>query len=326
MKIQDKQPLAAVVGPTGTGKTSLGIRLAQRFSGEIISCDSMQVYEGLSIGTAKPSPAELRAVPHHLIGLIPWSTSFSVADYAELARDQIARVHESGKLPILVGGTGLYARSLLYGAAYRQLPRDEPLRQSLQAEAETAAGQAALYARLQTLDPDAAASIHPHNVKRVLRALEVCLSTGDRFSRQQAWQAEPVYRHLLLCLSCRDRALLYDRINRRVDRMLEDGLVEEAAQFHQAVAGEKPLPTVAQAIGYKELFPYFEGALSFAQAVENIKRETRRYAKRQLTWFRRDVDAKVLYLDDYEGADALFEAASALLTDSRILCGEGELS
>lgn len=314
--MSEKQRLVAIVGPTATGKTALGLALAKRLDGEIVSCDSMQVYRGLELGTAQPNSWELAQAPHHLIGFLSWQESFSVSDYVNMAGQVIAGIHERGKLPILVGGTGLYARSLLRGFSFREECRDDALRDKLFREAE-ASGADEMHARLARLDPQAAREIHPNNLKRVLRALEYCLLSGEPFSQQTARskQAEPPHRYVMLCPVYRDRQKLYDRINSRVDQMLDLGLEREARTFYDFCrTAEKP-PTAVQSIGYKELFPYFRGELGYAEAVENIKRESRRYAKRQLTWFAREPEARYLYMDELGSLEAAEGACLRILKD-----------
>ncbi len=324
-----KEKILAVVGPTASGKTALGIRLAKEFQGEIVSCDSMQIYEGLSIGTAKPTPEELSAVPHHLVGICPLDREFSVSDYVILAEQAVTSVWSRGKLPILVGGTGLYARSFLWGIEFEEQGRKEEIRKKLWRQAEEE-GILPLYERLKRLDPKAAEKIHPHNEKRVLRALEFYEATGMLFSAQEerSRARPPKYRFSMLCLFYRDRQKLYDRIDRRVDLMLEQGLLEEAEAFYHVVMKSAKKTTAAQAIGYKELFPYFSGEISLEEAVESLKRETRRYAKRQLTWFSREKGALFLYVDEWENEEALFEEAVSLLASEnfweREAAGAGE--
>jgi len=316
----EKQTVIAVTGPTATGKTALGIVLAGKLDGEIISCDSMQVYKGLAIGTAQPDEREFAQARHHLVGFLEWDQAFSVSDYVRLAGEAISDIHHRGKMPILVGGTGLYARSLLRGFTFTEECRDENLRAKLFEEAQDL-GPEEMHHRLAQLDPVSAQEIHPNNVKRVLRALEYCMLSGEPFSQQTARsrQAEPPYQYVMFCPVFRDRQRLYDRINARVDKMLEHGLLKEARRFyHFCQSAEKP-PTAAQSIGYKELFPYFKGVVTLEEAVDNIKRESRRYAKRQLTWFAREPDVRYLYMDEFGGME---EALSECL---RILAEEGIL-
>ncbi len=314
--MEKKIPVVAVVGPTAAGKTAFGIGLARQFEGEIVSCDSMQVYRGLPIGTAQPTPEELAQAPHHLVSFLDLETSFSVSDYVNLAAETICEISGRGKLPILVGGTGLYARSLLRGFSFEENCRDEDLRQELFLRAERE-GTEALYQELQSLDPVSAGEIHPNNVKRVIRALEYCKLAGEPFSRQaeRSQSAVSPYRSLMLCISFRDREKLYDRIDRRVDKMIEEGLLSEAEGFYHFCRSLETLPTAAQAIGYKELFPYFESKLSLQEAVENMKRESRRYAKRQITWFRREPEIRFLYQDDYRSPKELLQEGIRLVEE-----------
>ena len=281
---KNKHPVLAVVGPTATGKTALGVRLAKRFSGEVISADSMQIYRGLDVGTAKVTAEETCGVPHHGVDILPPEAVFSVADFTALAGRLETEIAARGHLPILVGGTGLYVQSFLYGVKFTAEKTPEGLRKQLAAEL-AAKGPAAMYAALQAVDPEAAAAIHPNNQVRVLRALEHFRATGKKLSEQKAdsLPAERPYRSLILGLDFPDRAQLYRRIDLRVDRMMEQGLLAEAELVYQ---NRERFRTAAQAIGYKEFFPYFEGAAELAPCVEKLKQASRNYAKRQLTWFR----------------------------------------
>ena len=314
--MEEKKTVIAVVGPTATGKTDLGIFLAKAFDGEILSCDSMQIYQGLPIGTAQPTREERREVPHHLIDFLPLEEDFSVSDYVKAAAAVIETLSAKKKLPILVGGTGLYSRALLRGFPFEEHCREDTLRETLLKRAEQE-GPMALYEELQKLDPAAAKEIHPNNVKRVARAIEYCTLTGELFSDQakRTKEIELPYCSLELVLSYHDRELLYQRINSRVDRMLEQGLLEEAKLLFDFCVSAKGRPTAAQAIGYKELFPYFRGEIPLSEAVEQIKRESRRYAKRQITWFSHEPGAVPLYLDDYKDKEELFEKAMKLCND-----------
>lgn len=316
----EKKKLIAVTGPTASGKTALGIALAKKLNGEIVSCDSMQVYQGLRIGTAQPDENELAQVPHHLIGFLAWEESFSVSDYVGLAGEVIRDLHNRGKLPILVGGTGLYARSLLRGFDFKEEARSENLRVELRRQAEDF-GPEEMHNRLRALDAASAEAIHPHNVKRVLRALEYCQLSGEPFSQQtlRSQQANPPYCYVMLCPAYRDRQLLYERINSRVEQMLESGLLEEAYEFWQFCQTMKELPTAAQSIGYKELFPYFRGELSLDEAVENLKQESRRYAKRQITWFAREPKARFIYMDELGSESAALQACMDILEKENFL-------
>ena len=292
-----EQPrVIAIGGPTATGKTALSVSLARQFDGEIISADSMQIYQGLNIGTAKAGEEERQGVPHHLLDILPPETPYSVADFMDAAVPLVEQLSARGKLPIVAGGTGLYLTSLLNGIRFAPEETDPALRAALQNRAETE-GPAVVYVELQAIDPVYAARVHPNNLPRVIRALELYQTTGRKMSEEQADSrpAEKPYRSLSLCLTCRDRALLYRRIDARVDGMMAAGVLREAEQvwLHR-----EQWPTAAQAIGYKEFFPYFEGQMALNDCVNRLKQSTRRYAKRQLTWFRRQTNAVWLYLED----------------------------
>ena len=281
---EKKHPVLAVVGPTATGKTALGVALAERFGGEIISADSMQIYKGLDVGTAKVTPEETHGIPHYAVDLLEPDQIFSVADFTALAARLEAELSARGKLPILVGGTGLYVQSFLYGVRFTAEKTPDGLREQLAAELAEK-GPAAMYEELKQADPEAAAAIHPNNQVRVLRALEHYRATGKKLSEQKAGSLPPErpYRSLVLGLDFPDRAQLYARIDRRVDRMMEAGLLREAQLVY---ANRDRFKTAAQAIGYKEFFPYFEGAAELTPCVDKLKQASRNYAKRQLTWFR----------------------------------------
>ena len=292
----DRPRVVAIGGPTATGKTALSLALAQRFGGEIINADSMQVYRQLSVGTAKPTAEERAQAPHHLLDFLPPEQPYSVADFTAATADLIGQITARGCLPLVVGGTGLYITSLLNGVRFAPEDTDPALRLRLQQQAETQ-GAEVLYARLQAVDPAYAAKVHPHNLPRIIRALELYESTGRTMSEQQR-QSRPAaapYRSLCLCLTCRDRAVLYRRIDQRVDKMLREGLLPEAELVWQ---NRERYCTAAQAIGYKEFFPYFEGKEPLDTCVNRLKQATRQYAKRQLTWFRHQNEAQWLYLDE----------------------------
>ena len=279
-----KHPVLAGVGPTATGKTALGVALAKRFGGEVISADSMQIYRGLDVGTAKVTAEETQGVPHHCVDFLPPEEVFSVADFTALAARLEQEISARGALPILVGGTGLYIQSFLEGIRFTEEKPSNGLREQLAAELE-ARGPEAMYAELLSVDPQAAATIHPNNRVRVLRALEHYRATGRRLSEQKAASrpGQRPYRSLVLGLDFADRAQLYRRIDLRVDRMMEQGLLEEARLVYDHRDSYR---TAAQAIGYKEFFPYFAGEAELAACVEKLKQASRNYAKRQLTWFR----------------------------------------
>ena len=276
--------IVCVAGPTACGKTTLGVLLAQRFHGEVVSADSMQIYRGMTVGTAAPTEAEMQGVPHHMIAVAEPSEQWSAAEYVAKATPIVDDILSRGKLPILVGGTGLYVQSFLYGVRFTEEKAPAGLREQL-AEELAQKGGAALYAELQQVDPEAAAVIHPNNQVRVLRALEHYRATGKKLSEQKAASLPPErpYRSLILGLDFPDRAALYRRIDLRVDKMLDAGLLAEAELVWN---NRSRFRTAAQAIGYKEFFPYFEQTASLEACADKLKQASRNYAKRQLTWFR----------------------------------------
>lgn len=301
MANDNKIKLIAVTGPTASGKTALAIELAKRCNGEIISCDSMQIYRGMDIGTAKPTKEELDAVPHHLIDILPPDAPYSCSDYVKDAEKAICDITNRGKTPILCGGTGLYLDRLLKGGNDDEAACDDSLRAELKVFHE-ANGTDALYERLISLDPEAAASIHKNNVKRVMRAIEICLVTGQKKSEidKKNSQITEKYDHRVITLCFNDRDLLYNRIDRRVDVMIEHGLIEETQRLLNDGVFERSI-TAAQAIGYKELFPFLRGEASLESCVDELKRASRRYAKRQITWFSGKEYANKVFVDDEKG-------------------------
>ena len=311
----DKIPLVAVVGPTASGKTGLGIAIAKYYGGEVVSADSMQIYRTMDIATAKPTLEEMDGVPHHLIDFWDPDQPFSLAEYIELAKKAIDDIHSRGKLPVLVGGTGLYVNTLLDNITLGESGGDETLRSELLREAEEK-GNGYLLAKLHSFDPETAENLHENNLLRIVRAIEVYRLTGTTMSewvRRSRGQESP-YRECIVGLNYKDRQNLYDRINLRVDEMMKAGLLEEA----KAVLGA-PLETSAQAIGYKELKPYLEGELPLEVCVEKLKQSTRRYAKRQLTWFRRDGRIHWIYPDEEENFTKVFEKSIKIIDKSGIL-------
>lgn len=334
----EKCKVLAVVGPTASGKTALGVQLAKRYDGEVISADSMQIYEGLDIASAKPTAEEMQGIPHHLISVIPRTQRFSVADYAELAHATIQEVAGRGKLPVLIGGTGLYIDAVLSGMQFA--PEEESsVRSELTAQLQTD-GKEALHARLAALDPEAAAAIHPNNTVRVIRALEVCLTSGRTFTqykKENAAHPSP-YEACILGLDW-DREVLYKRIDQRVLDMVDAGLVEEAEMIYRHTAQrvldmmkqglyeeamtlhrtQNFAQTSAAAIGYKELIPYFEQTESLARSISRIQMETRRYAKRQLTWFRRNAQIHWLKVCECDKVREILEKAEKIIAKSDFL-------
>lgn len=299
-----KLSVLAVVGPTASGKTALSVELAKRTDGEIVSADSMQIYKGMDIASAKPTKEEMCGIPHHMMDFLSPETPYSVAQYTEAAAQRIREIAARGKLPIVVGGTGLYVDSLLSHTQFIEAPTDMALRAALDAQYEAVGGEEMLK-RLAKFDPESAARLHPNNKKRILRAFEIYTLTGQTLSEAlaQSHAVPSPFAPVYIGIAFRERAVLYDRINRRVDSMLERGLLEEARAFYKGSP-----ETAAQAIGYKELKPFLDGDLPFADAVENLKRATRNYAKRQITWFKRNGRIHWLYADECTPEQLLTQA------------------
>jgi tRNA dimethylallyltransferase len=274
--------LVAVVGPTAVGKTAMGIHLARRLNGEIVSADSRQVYHLMEIGTARPTPAERAAAPHHLVDMVDPAEPFSLADYQEQALATIADISARGRVPLLVGGTGQYLAAVLQGWQIPRVPPQPDLRARLEAEAHTQ-GMAALHARLAQVDPQAAASIEPHNVRRIIRALEVYTVTGQPISAQQSQQPPP-YRVMTLWLVL-SRPALYGRIDARVDAMMAAGLLDEVRNLRARGYGWE-LPAMS-GLGYSQFRPHLEDGAPLAACVERLKYDTHAFARRQDNWFRR---------------------------------------
>ncbi len=299
-----KPRVLAVAGPTASGKTWLGVELAKKYGGEVISADSMQIYKGMDIASAKPTVEEMQGIPHHLTGFLDRDISFSAADYVRLAREKIGEVLSRGNLPIIVGGTGLYIDSLLENIRFSEGGSDEEYREMLYSFA-AAEGNDSLYQRLVEIDPEAAETIHPNNLVRVVRALEVHHVTGRKFSeiKKESRTGECPYDPLILGLNYHDRQKLYDRINQRVDKMAAAGLVEEARELYE----HGGMRTAANAIGFKEFIPYFRNEESLEACIDKIKQETRRYAKRQLTWFRKNSGIQWIFLDEFNKKNEILE-------------------
>ena len=283
--------ILVINGPTASGKTALAVELALRHKGEVVSADSMQIYRRMDIGTAKPTRAEMRGVPHHMLDVADPEEDFSVARYVELAARCVDDILARGKLPIVAGGTGLYIDSLLSGRTFARFDPDSPLRRELEEELARRGG-AALLEELARVDPDTAARLHPNDSKRIVRALEVYRSTGTTLTAHNAMTRSlpPRYDALTLTLAFQRREDMWDRIDRRVDRMMVDGLAEEVRALLDS--GVPDRCTAMQAIGYKEMAAALRGDGDTARAAEEIKLRSRQYAKRQLTWFRRNGDAR----------------------------------
>ncbi len=311
-----KMPLLVVAGPTASGKTALGIALAKEYDGEVISADSMQIYKGLDVATAKPTLDEMDGIPHHLISIVDMNTKFSVADYVALAKEKIDEVISRGKLPILVGGTGLYINSLIDNVSFDNAETDGSIRQSLTEEMEKQ-GVEVLYERLKQIDPETAEIVPVQNTIRIIRALEIYELTGTKFSEYKKMNKgnDSPYNLCMIGLNYQDREKLYDRINLRVSIMVENGMLEECKE----VFDNEKLGTAYQAIGYKELVPYFQGNTDLETCLDKIRLNSRRYAKRQLTWFRRDDRINWIYMDEFNNFDKIMEICKKVVAKSKIL-------
>lgn len=292
-----------IVGPTASGKTALTVELAKRIDGEVISCDSMQIYRNMSIGTAKPSAEEMDGVPHYLIDFVSPDVRYSVADFKRDAEEKIKFVLDRGKVPILCGGTGLYVDSLVYGIDYPEIEFDQGYRDELMAVADSEDGLERLYEMAMKIDPDAVLKISRNDKKRITRVLELYRATGktktelERESRKNGVKYD--YRIFAIGM---DREKLYDRINKRVDLMIEQGLVDEVKDI---VKKYDKFPTAMQGLGYKEVVEYFDKKLTMDEMIQKIKQETRRYAKRQLTWFRKN--KSIVWIDGLDDREKNLE-------------------
>ena len=295
----EKTKIICVVGATASGKTDLAVKLAKAVDGEIISADSMQVYKNMPIATAVATKEEQDGVPHHLVEFLDTDQTFSVADFVERAKVLIDEITARGKVPIVAGGTGLFVDSLVKNISFSEVGSNAEIRNELAEKSNEE-----LFEKLVELDPKSAEDIHPNNRKRVIRALELCMSgTSKTEQNENSMLIDSPYDALYIGIGYQDRQKLYDRINKRVDLMLEAGLENEARQM----LGKQGL-TARQAIGHKELQPYIDGNITLDEAVEGLKRETRRYAKRQLTWFRQNENINWLYADEMS-RDELVEKA-----------------
>lgn len=316
MEYNKKIPVITVVGPTASGKTSLGVELAKKYNGEVISADSMQIYKYMDIATAKPTEVEKQGIPHHLIGFLSPDESFSVADYVTRAKEKILDVYSRGKTPIIVGGTGLYISSLLKNIEFSESSADEKLRQELSEIAYTL-GVDKLLEILGEFDSDSAKRLSEQkNVKRIIRAIEIYKTTGVTMTEsiRNSRLSDSPYNDVRIGLTATDRQYLYNRINLRVDMMLDDGLLEET----EKIIGMNLGKTAKMAIGYKEIIPYLHGEVPLEFALEKLKMETRRYAKRQLTWFRRD--KKINWINiDILSKEEIIDMSCSIIDNSKIL-------
>lgn len=314
-EVISKIPVISVVGPTASGKTAFSVALAKRIGAEIVSADSMQIYKGMDIASAKPTREEMQGVEHHLIDFLEPSEAYSVARYIKDATEAIKDIHSRGKKVIICGGTGLYVDSLLGNIVFDEQPDNTEVRNRLRLRREKE-GIEAIYRELQEIDPETADTLHINNEGRVLRALETYYLTGEKPSvlRARSRSVPTPYNSLYFCLNYKDREILYDRINRRVDIMIENGLVEEAREYFSL----SPENTSAQAIGHKEIAGYLRGEITLPEAADNLKKATRHYAKRQLTWFRRNENIHNIYCDTFENSEKMVDYAVGIIENSEI--------
>lgn len=309
--MNNKIKLITVVGPTASGKTRLGVELAKRYGGEVISADSMQIYKGMQIATAKPTVEEMQGIPHHLMDFLEPNQTYSVAMFVDDAKKCIEDISSRGKIPVIVGGTGLYVDSLLNNISFHESQRDTELSEKLR-ELYYTEGVDYLLDMLRKFDGESAERLETEkNPKRIIRAIEFYKTTGITITEQNknSKNEESPYSAIKLGLNFEDRQKLYDRINKRVDLMVEAGLVSEAKRVFNSELSF----TSVKAIGYKELFPYLKGELPLEECIEKLKQETRRYAKRQITWFKRDKEINWLYPDKADSFEQLFEQAVQII-------------
>ena len=288
------KPVIYIVGPTASGKTAVSVELAKRLGAEIISADSMQIYKNMHIASAAPDDTEKQGVPHHLFEFLNPSENFSVSQYVDLANDTIKQIHSRQKTPMVVGGTGLYVSSLSENLSFGDEADKSSIRAALEERAEFE-GLNELYDYLKLIDPESATKISPNDKKRILRAIEIFEISGKTKTERDVLSKQngPAYDNLFIGLGYKDREALYNRINSRVDLMIQKGLVNEALAAYKTDRG-----TAAQAIGHKELFKYFSGEMPLEAAVDHLKTQTRHYAKRQLTWFRKNENINWIYMDE----------------------------
>lgn len=313
MKNTEKIPVIAVVGATASGKTAMAVSLAEIFDGEVISADSMQIYKGMDIASAKPSQDEMRGIRHHLIDFLEPTEKYSVKRFTEDASKAADDITSRKKSIIVCGGTGLYIDSFLGNIVFSDEPDNEKLREILNDRREKE-GIEVLYNELYRADPETALNLHINNEGRIIRALETFILTGEKPSelRKRSRQTPSPYEPVYICPSYRDRDRLYERINRRVDIMLEKGLVNEAREYFSLDKKD----TSSQAIGHKEIVPYLLGEISLDEAAENLKKATRHYAKRQMTWFRRNENINYIYCDEYESFSQAVNSAADVIEKS----------
>lgn len=313
------KPMVVLTGPTAVGKTELSIRLAEALDGEIISADSMQVYKKMDIGTAKIRKEEMRGIPHHLIDVLDPAEEFNVVRFQEMAKEALAGIYERGKISLVVGGTGFYIQGLLYDIDFTREEQDKSYRERLQKKAEEE-GAGAVHQMLEKVDSVSAGKIHPNNVKRVIRALEFYHLNGRPISEHNEEEArkKSPYQSAYFVLN-QDRQTLYERINRRVDLMMEEGLIGEVKSLVEEGYGRNLVSM--QGIGYKEVFDYLEGEISLEETTERIKKDTRHFAKRQLTWFGREKEVIMIDKDKFETEEKILEHMLGILREKGIYHG-----
>jgi len=296
--LEERKKIIVICGPTASGKTGLSLVLAEKFGGEIISADSMQVYKNLDVGTAKATAEEQAAAKHHLVDFLDPAEPYNVEIFTRLAKEKIEEIYSHGKVPLIVGGTGLYIESLVNGITFTEQNSDKTVRKQLEQQLKEK-GKEWLHQQLVHIDPEYAVSVHPNNAVRVMRALEIYYTTGVTMSQQIAASKpkEKPYDVLFLATGFLDRAKLYENIDKRVDVMVQLGVLDEARYVYE---NKERFVNSAAAIGYKEFFPYFEGTQTLEECVEELKKGSRHYAKRQLTWFNRMEDINWLYVDGDE--------------------------
>ena len=316
-KSESKKPLVIISGPTAAGKTALSISLAKAIGGEIISADSMQVYRGFDIGSAKIRPEEMDGIPHHLIDILDAEEEFNVFEFQLRTKAAMEEIYASGHIPVIVGGTGFYIQSVLYDIDFTQEETDKAYRRMLEEKAQTE-GAEAVHKMLEEVDPKAASLIHANNIKRTIRALEFYHETGSRISEHNEEQRRRLspYRSAYFVLN-RDRSVLYQRINERVDQMIEQGLVEEVKGLLDSGVSKDAL--AMQGLGYKEVAEYLSGECSLDRAVYKIKIGTRHFAKRQITWFKREKDVIWMNYEDYDNdQESMLQAMLKILEEKQI--------
>ncbi|MEG2441050.1 MAG: tRNA (adenosine(37)-N6)-dimethylallyltransferase MiaA [Acetivibrio sp.] len=312
-----KKPLIILTGPTAVGKTKLSIELAKKINGEIISADSMQVYKEMNIGTAKITKEEMQGIKHYLIDLLPPGEEFNIVKFQTLAKEALNTIYSKNKIPIVVGGTGFYIQSLVYDIDFKENEIENNLRKNLEEEGKRM-GAHALHEKLKEIDPESALNIHENNIKKVIRAIEYYEQTGEKISKhnQIERQKESPYNFAYFVLN-QERSVLYERINGRIDQMLEDGLINEVENLKKK--GYDKSLTSMQGLGYKEIFEYLENRTTLEEALYILKRDTRHFAKRQLTWFQREKEVIWLPKEKYSSEDAILEEILCQLKEKLIL-------